>query len=290
MLLHGETTRVGLGGAMLSLTPGITADRARATIVAALDAGIRLLDTAAGYVPRDDCLNHNEKLIASALRQWGGNRDEVTVVTKAGHARFGDGFPTDARPEVLVAAAEPALRALETDVLDVMMLHWPDPTVPIAESAAGLRALLDDGLIRGAGLSNVSVAQLREAQAVCPISVVQNKFSPDRPVRDVFDVCSAEGIAFMAYSPLGGGGSEGSRSLAERHPEFAAVARERGVSVQQVVLAWEIAQGPAMFAVCGATRPQTARDSAAAMALELSAAEVERLDHAVVGAQTHHSR
>ncbi|MFN2464299.1 MAG: aldo/keto reductase [Candidatus Dormibacteria bacterium] len=276
------TSRIGIGCATLSMATGRDFAGGQATLHTALDGGIRLIDTAAAYVPTGDNPNHNEKLIAAALRTWDGPRDDVTVVTKSGYYRRGDEFVRDGNPRLLVATAELALKALEVDVLDVLLLHAPDPQVPIAESVGGLRQLLDVGKIRAAGVSNVSLEELREAQSACPIAVVQNRFSPDHPGRDVFDACESEGIAFMAYSPVGGDG--GGRTLGERHPAFAQVAVALKASPQQVALAWEIGLGAQMFPVSGASRSETARNTASALDIDLDAESAARLSRAVFSA------
>jgi aryl-alcohol dehydrogenase-like predicted oxidoreductase len=140
----------------------------------------------------------------------------------------------------------------------------------------GLVALQDAGLVRHVGLSNVSVEQLDAASKVGPVAAVQNSWSPGRTGSEpVLRRCEDLGVAFMAYSPLGGSFRAG--GLAERHPAFAAVASARGVSPQRVALAWVLAQSPRMMAVVGASRPETILDSAGALDLELTADELKRL-------------
>ena len=279
-----SVSEIAYGGALLSFNPNLDPAAGIARIRCALDSGIRVLDTAAAYCPDGNSPGHNEMMMATAMREWGGDPDEVLVVTKGGHQRSADGFPIDGRPEAIARDCEGSLRALGSDVIGLYLLHWPDPEVPIQRSAEGLRALLEAGKIGAAGISNVTVEQLRAAQTECPIAAVQNPFSPGRAARDMLDVCTAEGIGFMAYSPLGGPGE--AAVLGERYPAFAAVAERHGVSPQRAALAWEVALSPVLLPVCGATRPETIRDSAAAMSLELTdgdRVDLDRSSHPGVG-------
>ena len=129
------------------------------------------------------------------------------------------------------------------------------------------------------GISNADAAQIRLAHAVLGDALVsvQNQFSPAfRSSAAEIDVCDELDLAFLPWSPLGGLGD--AKAMAEKHPAFAEVAAARGVSAQQVALAWELAQSPRVIPIPGAKRPESIRDSAAAADLELSADEVARLD------------
>lgn len=277
-----ETSAIGVGTARFSLmNPDV--DAGVRMLCAAFDAGVRLVDTAAVYVPGPDEPGHSERLVRAALDTWDGDRSSITVVTKGGHARVGTGwdmradFVKDGSDRFIRQQCDESLTALGTERLDVLLLHWPDPAVPIAESMATLDALRREGKVAAVGLSNVSVAQLEEARAVGPVAAVQNRYSPDHRDSDpVVDACAEHDITFMAYSPLGGGG--GAKKVGEAAPAFAEVAAERGVSVQQVVLAWELARAPVFVPIVGPSRPETARDSAAAAALDLTPDEIARLD------------
>lgn len=261
-----------------------TADHAAGVRVlcAALDAGVTVIDTAAAYVPssRPEDASHNERIVADALRTWGGDAGAVTVVTKGGHARVGDGFGPDdfvvrGTPGFIRQQCEQSLRALGREVIDVYLLHWPDPAVPIEESMHALVALVDDGLVRHVGLSNVSVDQLDAASSVGRVTAVQNRFGLGGRGADVVRRCEQLDVAFMAYSPLGG--TFKAKDLTARHPAVATIAEARRVSPQQVALAWVVSRSPQMIAVVGASRPESIIDSAAAGALELSADELAAL-------------
>jgi aryl-alcohol dehydrogenase-like predicted oxidoreductase len=263
-----------LGGALWSLGESVDKARTINTIHAAIDAGVTLIDTAHVYTTRDEEA-HNERLIAEALACH-PNGYSVHVATKGGHFRAGDEFPIDGRPETIRHHCESSLRALGVECIWLYQLHMPDPSVPLADSVAALAQLRSEGKIALAGLSNVSVSQLEEALRIVDIASVQNAFSPGMRERGVLEFSSSHGIAYLAYEPLGGPGE--ARKLEKAFPPFAAVASARGVSVQQVVLAWELAQSAALIPIVGSSRPETAVDSAAVLQLELTPEELNSLD------------
>jgi aryl-alcohol dehydrogenase-like predicted oxidoreductase len=281
----GTTTvsAIGLGGMPLSIE-GRPDDRGRAlaTIHAALDAGITLIDTADAYHVSADEVGHNESLIAEALATYGGDTSEVLVATKGGHLRPGDGsWTVDGSPRHLREAVEASLKRLGVDAIGLYQFHRPDPTVDYADSVGVLAELLDAGKIRMAGISNASVDQIRLTQEILGgrLVSVQNQFSPSFRSSEVeLRLCDELGLAFLPWSPFGGKSAAG--ALGSRHAAFADVAARRGVSPQQVTLAWMLALSPVVIPIPGSTRPETIRDSAAAVDLELTAAEVETLSAA----------
>ena len=142
-----------------------------------------------------------------------------------------------------------------------------------------LREIADSGKVARIGLSNADPDQIRLAHKELGdlLVSVQNQFSPTfRSSRPEIDVCEELGLAFLPWSPLGG--LSDAKELAEQHPAFSEIAAARGVSAQQVALAWELAQSPVVIPIPGAKRPQSIRDSAAAADLELTAEEIARLD------------
>jgi aryl-alcohol dehydrogenase-like predicted oxidoreductase len=278
----GTTTvsAIGLGGMPLSIE-GRPDDRGRgvATIHAALDAGITLIDTADAYHLHADEVGHNEVLIAQALATYGGDTTDVLVATKGGHLRPGDGSWTlDGSPQHLREACDASLKRLGVDAIGLYQFHRPDPKVDYADSVGVLVELLDAGKIRMAGISNATVDQIRQAQEILGgrLVSVQNQFSPRFRSSEVeLRLCDEMGLAFLPWSPLGGSSNAG--DLGSRHAAFAEVAERHGVSPQQVTLAWMLALSPVVIPIPGSTRPATIRDSAAAVDLELSAEEVEAL-------------
>ena len=230
-------------------------------IRAALDAGVRLIDTADVYCLDDGDIGHNERLVAEALRGWKGDRHSVLVATKGGLTRPGGRWERDGRPEHLFAACDRSLRALGVERIDLYQLHAPDPAVPFEESVGALAELRQEGKIRWVGLSNVSVAQIREAEALVPVAAVQNRLNPffREALNDgVVDYCAERGIGFLAYSPTGGGRLN--LKLPD-HPVLRPIAARLGVSAHAVVLAWVLAQSPAVIVIPSARQVAHALDS-----------------------------
>jgi aryl-alcohol dehydrogenase-like predicted oxidoreductase len=282
--LIGEraVSAIGLGEMPLSIEGRPDEEQALRTIHSALDAGMTLIDTADAYSLSTDEHGHGERLVAKALATYGGDTSEILVATKGGHRRPGDGsWTVHGRPEYIRSACEASLRALGVESIGLYQHHRPDPSIPYGESVGILGELLDEGKIQMAGISNATVTQIDEADQVLGgrLVSVQNEFSPSfRSSEDELAHCEAKGIAFIAWSPLGGIGNAG--ELARRHPEFGAVAEERGVTPQQVTLAWMLGKGSRVLPIPGSSRPETAVASAEAAALELSPAEMARLDAA----------
>jgi aryl-alcohol dehydrogenase-like predicted oxidoreductase len=250
-------------------------DRAFATIRAAVECGITLIDAADSYGVGAFERNHNEKLVADALRACGGAGTEVLVATKGGHTRPGGDWDVDGRPEYLRQACDHSLRALGVEQIGLYQHHRPDPRVPYEDTIGAIKDLRDAGKIRLIGISNVDAAHIDVAIRTLGtngLASVQNEFSPRaQRGRAELDLCADLGIAFLAYSPLGGIGR--ARDLGVEHPGLAEVARDRGVSAQQVTLAWELSLGSHVIPIPGCSRPATVRDCAAAMTLTLNDAE-----------------
>lgn len=245
--------RVGLGCMRL---------RDTATIITAADTGISVFDTARAYPG-------NERLLADALRSCGA-AGRARIVTKGGMTRPGDAWVPDGRAGSIARDCQASLEALGGLPIDLYLLHAPDPRTPWATSVRALARLVDAGLVRRVGLSNVNRNQLEAALALAPIAAVQVALSPfdDRAVRGgLLERCAELGIAVIAHSPLGGPRRSG------RHPALARAASAHGVAPAEVVLAWLLALSPAVVAIPGATRPETARSAAHAARLTLSAAE-----------------
>ncbi len=271
-----ELHPIGLGCMPMSLSGRPPEERSIATIHAALDAGANLLDTADAYCKDESEIGHNERLIAKALN--GRDREGLVVATKGGHIRPGGSWEIDGSPEHLRAACEASLKALDTDTIDLYQLHRPDPQVPYAESVGALKELRDEGKVREVGLSNCTVEQLEEAEAIVPIAAVQNQLSlsyTDPLEKREPHVCAEKGIAFLAWSPLGGIGNADEVSGSVDPVNEAAEAH--GVSPHQVALAWLRSLAPSVVPIPGASRPETATDSQSAAALDLSDEEAEAI-------------
>ncbi|OLT53963.1 aldo/keto reductase [Cellulosimicrobium sp. CUA-896] len=273
---------IGLGGMPMSIEGRPDESRSVATVHAALDAGVTLIDTADAYHLHADEVGHNEELIARALRSYGDDTSGVLVATKGGHLRPGDGSWTkNGDPAYLKQAAKASAQRLGVDAIGLYQFHRPDPAVPYAESVGALAELLDEGVIRMAGISNADVAQIDEANEVLGgrLVSVQNQFSPRfRSSLGELEHCAALGVAFLPWSPLGG--IANASELGAAHAAFQDVADAHGVSVYQVTLAWELALAPVVVPIPGASRPESVRDSAGAADLVLTDDEVARLSAA----------
>ena len=274
-----SVSAIGLGGMPMSIEGRPDESRSIATIHAALDAGVTLIDTADAYHEGGNEVGHNEELIAAAVKSYGGDTTDVLIATKGGHLRPGDGTWTlDGRPEYLKEAAPASARRLGVDAIGLYQFHRPDPNVPYAESVGALRELLDDGLIAMAGISNATVAQIDEANEVLGgrLVSVQNQFSPAfRSSMDELRHCESLGIAFLPWSPLGGIKRAG--DIGTQHSAFQTVADAHGVSPQQIALAWELALASVVVPIPGASRPASIENSVLAADLELTADEMAAL-------------
>lgn len=262
---------IAFGAAALSLTDQPDDDAAVTTIRAAIDAGVRLIDTALAYTTvRDE--SHSECLIRKALRP----DDEVLVATKGGHFRAAaTSFPVDGRPETLRRHCDISLRTLGVQRIGLYHLHHPDPRIPFADSVGTLRDLRAEGKIALIGISNVSIDQIDEARAITDIASVQNHFSLyDDSDRATLDHCTSRGITYLAYSPLKGAKSASISTIADR------IAQHHGVSAAQVVLSWNLRQSDRLVCIVGATRARTIEDSVRTPGLELTDDEIATLSAA----------
>lgn len=273
---------IGLGGMPMSIEGRPDAEQSIATIHAALDAGVTLIDTADAYHRLAGEVGHNEELIARALKSYGGDTSDVLVATKGGHLRPGDGSWTqNGRPEYLKEAAKASAQRLGVEAIGLYQFHRPDPQVPYADSVGAIRELLDEGVIQLAGISNANVAQIDEANQILGgrLVSVQNQFSPAfRSSQGELEHCAELGIAFLPWSPLGG--IRNAAGLGERHGAFGRVAADHGASPQQVALAWELALAPVVIPIPGASRPASIQDSVHAVDLHLTADEIALLSQA----------
>ena len=243
---------IGLGTAPLAFRD-ITAAEGAATVRAALEAGVGLIDTALAYT-RPGVESYAEQVVASALRGAAGERP--LIATKGGHWRDGDRFPVDGRPGTLRAHCDASLRTLQVERIDLYFLHHVDPAVPLLDSVGALEGLRQEGKIAAIGLSNVTTAQLDEARAAAPVEAVQNRLSYADPADlPTALACARDGIPYLAYAPL-------TRPSGPPLEAALTVARRRHASVQRVMLAWLRAQAPGIVPLVGASRPASILDSA----------------------------
>ena len=289
-----SVSAIGLGCMPMSFETMVDdRERAIATVHRALDLGITLLDTANVYAPSWDAMGHNEALVAEAVRTYRGAADltGLLVTTKGGITRGpGEAWGRDSTAEGLRRAAEDSLNQLGVEVIELYQHHRHDPSRGYPEQVRDLGALRDAGLIRRIGLSNVSGSELSVALDILGgpadggVVSVQNEYSPRyRADADVLERCTALGIAFLPWSPLGG--SDQAHDVGSHYAAFAEVGAELGASAQEVVLAWLLRLSPVMIPIPGATRPASVESCVRALGLVLSEKQFERLQ-ATVPAQS----
>ena len=254
-------------------------ERALGTIAAAADAGVTVFDTARAYGRDAGDVGHNERLLTRALRRSGAEAS-ARIATKGGMARTGGGWVPDGRAKAILADCEASLLALDGLEIDLYLLHAPDPRTPWRTSVRALARIREEGLARRVGVCNVNLRRLDEALELAPIAAVQVALSPfdDRALRGgVVERCTEAGIAVIAHSPLGGPRRAG---RLPRIDALAAAAGALGATPAEVALAWLLSLSPAVVAIPGARRPETARSAAAAAALRLDAEQRAALDRA----------
>jgi aryl-alcohol dehydrogenase-like predicted oxidoreductase len=250
MIGKHEVGAIGLGLMTFDQTGTQPREQLADTVRAALDAGVSLFDTADAYGPGDELgaqtQGANESLIAGLLDEL-GVRDRVLLATKGGHVRVGDDgrWEVDSSAAHLKQAVDDSLRRLGVERIALWQHHRPDPQVDYAEVINTLKEIADSGKVEMVGLSNANPEQIRLGKSVLGDALVsvQNQFSPAfRSSRPEIDVCQELGLTFLPWGPLGGLSS--AKELGDKHRAFAEIAEARGVSPQQVTLAWELAQSP----------------------------------------------
>ena len=228
--------------------------------------GINFVDTADSYGP-----DISEQLIREALHPYDG----LLIATKAGFTRSGPHrWHVNCRPEHLIAQAHKSRRQLGQEQIGLWQLHRIDPRVPRDEQFGAVKQLLDDGLIRHAGLSEVSVADIKAASQVFRVATVQNSYNlADRESDDVVDYCQQNGIGFIPYYPLGGDGE-----LTRPGGALDKIAKAKGATPGQIALAWLLKRSPAMLPIPGTSKVAHLEENAAAAELVLTDEEFAALD------------
>ena len=245
---------------------------ALATIAAAVEGAITVFDTAHAYAHGPDELGHGERQLARGLREAGAD-GRARIVTKGGMTRAGGGWIPDGRAKAIRADCEASLAALDGLPIDLYLVHTPDPRTPWPTSVRALARLVADGLVRRVGVCNVNRLQLDEALELAPIAAIQVALSvdDDQALRGgIVERCDELGIALIAHSPLGGPRRAG---RLDRHESLVRVADAHDASPAEVALAWLLDLSPAVVAIPGARRPETARSAARAASLALDDGE-----------------
>jgi aryl-alcohol dehydrogenase-like predicted oxidoreductase len=271
-------------------------DESIATLHRALDLGVTFLDTSDVYGS-----GHNEELVGEVLAT---RRAEVQLATKFSLTHEDGGMRIDGRPENVHACAEASLRRLGVDVIDLYYQHRVDPKVPIEDTVGAMAELVEQGKVRYLGLSEASADSIRRAVAVHPIAALQSEWSLwTRDLEDtVLGVAREHGVGIVPFSPLGRGfltgaitspSDFGEDDFRRNHPRFTGeafsanlrlvdavkkLAAEKGVTPGQLALAWVMAQGEDVVPIPGTKRRSYLEENVGAAAVELSAADLARLD------------
>jgi aryl-alcohol dehydrogenase-like predicted oxidoreductase len=294
-----EVSRQGLGCMGMSEFYGTSNEgEAVATIHRAIELGVTFLDTADMYG-----VGRNEELVGRAIAD---RRDQVVLATKFGNVRGPNGefLGRNGRPEYVYSACEESLRRLGVDVIDLYYQHRLDTNTPIEETVGAMAELVEAGKVRYLGLSEASPHTIRRAHAVHSITALQSEYSlwTRDPEDAVLPTVRELGIGFVAYSPLGRGFLSGQiRSLDDlaeddfrrRNPRFQPgnfernlelvdrveeIAAEQGVTPSQIALAWVNSRGKDIVPIPGTKRRAYLEQNASAAGLELTDAELERLE------------
>ncbi len=311
-----DVSAIGLGCMNLSHAYGapVTAEQGERVLLAALDAGVTLFDTATLYG-----FGANETLVGKVLKP---HRHKFTLASKCGMQGVdvaGDGKLVrviDGRPATIQKTCEDSLRRLQTDVIDLYYLHRWDKSVPIEDSVGALADMVKKGHIRSIGLSEVSSATLRKAHAVHPIAALQTEYSlwTRNPEIAVLQACAELDVAFVAFSPVARGFLCGglidvdaldAKDIRRSMPRFTtenyaanlkllsaynALAQDTGCSPSQLALAWLLHKAPHIIPIPGTTSVAHLLDDLGAVNVSLSAQRVAQLDklinqHTVQGAR-----
>lgn len=266
-----EINRLGFG-AMRITGPGILGEpRDRPEVLRTLrrtaELGINFIDTADSYGP-----GVSEPLIKEALAPYPG----ILVATKAGLSRPGPGqWEPRGEPNYLIRQAHKSLQALGVEQIGLWQLHRIDPTVPAADQFGAVKKLLDDGIIRHAGLSEVSVADIEAASKVFKVATVQNRYNlVDRQYEAVLEYCEANSIGFIPWFPLAAG------ELARPGSVLDETARKYGVGPSQIALAWVLKRSPVMLPIPGTSKVAHLEENVAAADIVLSDEDFAALDRA----------
>lgn len=278
-LIGGEllVRRIGYGAMRLCAQPGNFGrypdwDGGKVLLRRALELGVQFIDTAYAYGP-----GHNEELIADALFPYAAG---VFVTTKGGVEKTAPDqvFP-DGKPESLRRFCELSLKRLRVDCIDLYQLHRPDPAVPFLDSLGELVRLKGEGKIRFVGLSNVSLEQVRQGQALTPIASVQNRYNfLERADDPVVDYCETQGIAYIPWGPLAAKPFAPGAPLAESRGPLESVAKRYEVTSGQMALAWLLHRAPNMVLIPGTTSLLHLEENVKAGDLKLSPLDLQELN------------
>ncbi len=250
----------------------------------ALDAGVRLLDTADIYSAYWNQFGHNELLVAEAVRTWRASakeKSEILIATKGGITRGpGETWGRAASVDYLLRAAEASALRLGVDAIDLWQHHRLDPTIPFETQFENVLVLKERGLVRQIGVSNYNAEQLTRAVKIAGkggVVSVQNERSPKyRRDEDVLRVCEEHGIAYLPWSPLGGvTDSDDTRKYSDL---IKSMAKAKGISPYALTIAWHLHTSPMIIPIPGATKPTSVLDSLSGLDVVLTATEMDHIN------------
>lgn len=270
---------IGLGAMPMSISNRPPEDQSIATIHKALDVGVTLIDTADAYCIDESDKHHNERLIGKALGQYSGDLSRIMVATKGGLMRPDGAWTRNGNPDHLRQTIRESFEALGGEKpIDLWQYHSPDSDYAIADSLQAAKEAVADGLIRYVGVSNFSVDQIKQAREVVDVVSVQNQYNPwhrDPEFDGVLNYCEAEGLSFLPWSPLGGRRQVEQLSGVDT---IANLARDKGISVYSLVLAWMLSKSSSIIPIPGASKPESIADSVTATHVRFTEAEIGLLD------------
>jgi pyridoxine 4-dehydrogenase len=231
------------------------------------ELNVNFVDTADSYGP-----DVSEELLRQALHPYG----DILVATKAGLARPGpDLWIPLGRPEYLIQQARKSCRNLGVEQIDLWQLHRIDPKVPRDEQFGAVKELLDSGIIRNAGLSEVSVREIKAASKVFKVATVQNHYNlVHRAHEETLNFCEAQGIGFIPWFPLAAG------DLAKPGSLLDSISRSHAAAPSQIALAWMLMRSPVLLPIPGTSRVSHLEENVAAAGIQLTAEEFAALDAA----------
>lgn len=255
--------------------PPADRDEAIRTLKALPGLGVDFIDTANSYGP-----DISEQLIGEALAPY--DHGKILVATKGGLTRSGpDQWSPNGRPEHLLSEAKKSLRQLKLEQIGLWQLHRIDSQVPRDETFAAVKSLIDDGTIKHAGLSEVTVDEIKAAQKVFKVATVQNRYNlVDRGSEAVLDYCEAHGIGFIPWFPLAAG------SLAKSGGLLDTIAKKHQARPAQIALAWVLKRSKVMLPIPGTSQLKHLEENVAAADIVLSDDDFSALDRE--GQKQHH--
>jgi aryl-alcohol dehydrogenase-like predicted oxidoreductase len=262
--------RLGFG-AMRITGPGIWGNprnpqEAKAVLKRAIELGINFIDTADSYGPEV-----SENLIAETLYPY---PSDLVIATKGGLTRPGpDRWAPVGRSEYLIQCIEMSLRRLKLDCIDLYQLHRIDPRVPMEESLGALKEMQQQGKIRYIGLSEVSVAEIQQAQKIVEIVSVQNLYNlTNRQAESVLEYCQKNQLAFIPWAPIASG------ELVQTENVLNRIAKQKNASPSQIALAWLLKRSPVMLPIPGTSSIRHLEENTAAASIELTDQEFAQLE------------